>query len=725
MAQGPGIQGATDRIVRFGPFEADLAAGELRKRGRPVRIQEQPFQVLAVLLERPGEVVTREQIRERLWRDDTFVDFDQGLNTAINKLRDALQDSAGAPQYVETLPKRGYRLICPVELPPSPEAEMETPVSANKPDRRWLAALLLLGAAGLVFWLGALSSPDDTSVEAPFRRFGIDPPDSLALQMPWQQTLVLSPDGRRIAGLMGGQLWIFNFDQGEWSSVEGSNGARMSMLWSPDSGRVAFVAGNELRVVSVEAGAMRTICRLPDGSFFGGSWSPDGEIILFSSNAPPNLYEVAAAGGEPRVALTFAQIEEQIRSETERQLPANWLTYPSFLPLGNGRRVILFGVGRGSAGSSIALHDFGSGETKILAEGSSPVYSTTGHLLYLQPRIEPSRAAYDIVAQPFSLDRLQTSGSPFPVVQGGLSPTVARDGTLAYLDAPAFQLTFVDRTGAKLRDVGPVAMGYHFPALSPDGNTVAVEVQEGENQDIWTMDLGRDVRLRISDSPETEILPVWSPSGEELAFGSYRSGISKMFIGPADGSAAEREISLETQQPDRIGDWSRDGQTIVYSTLHPDTGQDIWALVRSGGDKWERQPFLITSQNERSPKLSPDGRYLAYLSDETGRFEVYLQPFPNGGRKWPISSGGGAAQIRWRRDGQELFFSEAGQMMAVSVQLIPTLKLGAPQRLFTHQLHEALDPNYDVTADGSQFLMALEATAKRKVRIIQNWQAGF
>ncbi len=721
MAQAPEILGCSERIIRFGPFEADLSAGELRKQGRLIRIQEQPFQVLTALLERPGELVTREQIRERLWPGQTFVDFDQGLNTAVNKLREALQDSAGAPQYIETLPKRGYRLVCPVEGAPIGPVAREPKAPKTQSARRWVVVAAVAPALALAFWLGRATGLIEPA-GVPFRRFAIEPPAPLGLEALHQKRLAVSPDGKQVLGAIADRVWILDFAIGQWIPVNGSSGALVA-FWSPDSRNIAFATRTELRRVAVEGGAPTTICKLPDQTFFGGSWSPDGQSILFSSRTPARLYLVSAAGGAPEEALSLAEIQEQAAlGGVDNLTPAACLYDPSFLPLSSGRGS-LFAIG--AADSFVAVHDFEKRETSILGRGYAPVYSPTRHILYLALPVDPSAGTADLWALPFALDRLQPTAPPFLVASGADSPTVAADGTLAYLDASAVQLALVDRAGAKLDSVGPLASAYFYPALSPDGRAVAVESPQSGNLDLWTLDLARGARLRMSNSPVTEILPVWSRSGDELAYGSYQRGELKMFVRSSDGALEEREIRSGMQGPERIGDWSGDGQIVVYSAFHPDTGWDLWYLIRRGPEVWEPHPFLVTSANESSPKLSSNGRYIAYLSDETGRYEAYIQPFPGAGRKWPVSSGG-AAQIRWRRDGRELFYAEAGVLTAIPVQLTPAFRLGLPQRLFASNAFELwLDPNYDISADGTRILLPEDAAPDRMVRIVQNWIAGF
>ena len=273
------------RAVKFGTFELDLAAGELRKNGSKVRLQEQPFRLLTFLVQRPGDLVSREELREKLWPADTYVDFDNSLNTAASKLREALGDSAASPRFVETLPRRGYRFIAPLErhgqvgdvassVPPT-TAEPKTPAqqvwqaSLRRARLQQLAlAAALVIAVGLVVVLWLRSPPP--AEEAPLRRFAITPPVAL------NSRPAISPDGRHIAltgGDAEGKLWVQDLDRQEPRAIEGTEGAGKP-FWSPDSDFIGFAAGRELKKISVQGGVAIRVCEMPSSGFFGGPGAP-------------------------------------------------------------------------------------------------------------------------------------------------------------------------------------------------------------------------------------------------------------------------------------------------------------------------------------------------------------------------------------------------------------------------------------------------------------------
>jgi Tol biopolymer transport system component len=278
----------------------------------------------------------------------------------------------------------------------------------------------------------------------------------------------------------------------------------------------------------------------------------------------------------------------------------------------------------------------------------------------------------------------------------------------------------------KIGSVGEPLQGFFYPALSPDGRRVAVETMENVNLDIWVYDLERGARTRLTSHPATDVVPVWSPDSERLAFSSYRPGNIDVFMAPADGSAGDKAI-VSGPTNERVSDWSSDGRRIVYSLLTADNGFDIWYAEQSGGD-WKLMPFLQTASHEYAAKLSPDGRYIAYMSDETGRDEIYVRPFPAGQTKWPISTSGGRL-VRWRRDGRELFYTHDGALFGVPVQTGPGFRPDAPSRLFSHPafVFQLLvsEPNYDVAPDGERFLIPERVGGDRKIHVVQNWLAAF
>jgi Tol biopolymer transport system component/DNA-binding winged helix-turn-helix (wHTH) protein len=716
------MSGAQARRIRFGPFEADAAAGELRKDGRLIRLQEQPFQVLLALLDRAGEVVTREELRQRLWPDDTFGDFDQGLNTAINKLREALGDSAAGPKFVETVPKRGYRFIHVLE---SETPALQPPAVRPRAPWRWVAggAALVLLAILVVSVRSRTTAPPP---QLPLRRFSIDPTVSLATRAFFDPVAAASPNGRYIAYITDenpGRICVHDLEQGVGKVFPGTEGARRP-FWSPDSEFFGFAAGGGLKTIRVRDGSTGLLCQDCGRDYFGATWSPDGQSIVFAEGAPSSLFEIPAAGGARRPLLTAEQLRYRDAAAPNPK-EIGYLAGPQFLPEEAGRRVILFAAGYVSA--TILVRDLESGREEVLWQsaggdgtGGSAVYSRSGHVLY-----RPQPGAPEIWARPFSLRTLKATGEAFQVLKGGADISVADDGTLVYVDAPSTALTWMNRKGVKISSVGEPLESFFYPALSPDGRRAAVETMENANLDIWVYDLERGARTRLTSHPATDIVPVWSPDSERIAFSSYKPGNIDVFLAPADGSAGEKAI-VSGPTNERVSDWSSDGRRIVYSLLTADNGYDIWYAEQSGAGGWNHMPFLQTPSNEYAAKLSPDGRYVAYLSNETGRDEIFVRPFPAGGRKWPISTNGGR-QVRWRRDGRELYYTYDGGLFGVPVQTAPEFRPGTASRLFSNPAFQApwLEANYDVAPDGERFLIPERMGGARKIHVVQNWFAAF
>ena len=341
---------------------------------------------------------------------------------------------------------------------------------------------------------------------------------------------------------------------------------------------------------------------------------------------------------------------------------------------------------------------------------------------------------YDLWALPFSLGSLKAVGEAFPISQNSRGPTVAADGTLVYLDSAGTgqqQLVWRDRRGQKTGDMGLVQQAIRYPTLSPDERLVAFSSQEGLNTDVWVYDINRGTRTRLNSSARVAgYAPVaWSPTGEEVAFSSSPAGNADIFLRRADGSG-DQTVPTATPHPEYLSDWSRDGKYLLYQLLDSESGGDLWYLERSeDGSGWEPHAFLQTSFQEYAPTLSPDGRFVAYVSDASGQYEVYVLPFPEGGSRTTVSNNGGR-QPRWSRDGKELFYVEGGTLVAVPVEASPKFLVGSVTRLFEHASLAAglYIAQYDVSADGERFLLAEPVGAETQepsIRIVENWFTEF
>ena len=722
-------QALSRRILRFAAFELDLAAGELRRNGRKVKLQEQPFQILAMLLERPGEVVTREEVQQRLWSGDTYVDFDRGLNTAVKRLREALGDSAGHPRFVETLPRRGYRFIAAVEgssgVVQAALAPQPTPVPPVPSEERGLrrklrfqqALLAVTAIALLALTFVHFSETPPEAPEGPLSRFAYAPPATLDTTRMLITNVAISPNASHIAYVVGqpGQraLWIQDLDQEEPRQIVAPGEATSSLFWSPDSEFIAFHSGNELKKVSVRGGPALLVCQLPSPtlSIGGGSWNQDGDRIVFvcGTASQNRLYEVSAQGGEPE--LLFEPSEDRPHD-----------VHPYLLPSEPGRPKLLYVAAKSYTDGQIEMRDLETGQREVVASGFNPVYAPTGHLVYssLDPAV--------IWAMPFSIETLQRTGEPFPIRENASNPSVARDGTLVYVEAQggSEQLVWRDRSGRKLEEViGQPQRFIGHLALSPDERRVAVRgrVAVGGTAHIYIHEVGRPLKMRLTFDSAGTLRPIWSPEGDRIAYNTR----GDVFVKPADGTG-EATALVATAAIEGVSDWSRDGEYILYHSRDDETTPfEIWYLKRKGDSGgWEPHPFSQTGSNEMVGMFSPDGRFVAYLSDETGRFEVYVQAFPAGGGKQQVSFNGGRQPL-WSKDGTELFYVQAQTLMAVEVTTKPTFSAGSTRKLFQARFTLGLGTKYDVSADGQRFVLAARVGEEVPpvIRVVQNWFAEF
>ena len=518
----------------------------------------------------------------------------------------------------------------------------------------------------------------------------------------------LSPDGRHLvfAATVEGKrtLWLRPLSLLTAQELPGTEGVTFTSFWSPDSRSLGFFAGGELRKLDLAGGAPQTLCKLPNASYsVFGTWNRDG-VILFSSGRE-GIYRVPATGGEPVLALRS--------DETARY------SSPTFLP--DGRHFLVRrSPTQGAAEVHLAALD--RQETTSLLAGNFQVSFANGHLLFAR--------AETLLAQPFDADGLKLTGEPFAVADkvNRSAFSVSDNGILVYdSNTPLTddrQLTWLDRAGKPLGKVGPPG-GYADPVLSPDGKRVAVVQNEPQSRsrDIYVIDLARGVSSRLTFDPGDDLDPVWSPDGSRIAWSAVRKGAFHIYQKLASGVGPE-EVLRKDDVFMGPGSWSADGRFLVYTRIDPKTGPDLSILPLAG----DRQPtvFLQTPFAELGGSFSPDGRWIAYISDDQGRFEVYVQPFPATGDKWQISTNGGGSPA-WRSDGKELYYvSPDRKLMAVEVKPGGGFEASAPRVLFDLAPARASGGDgYAVTPAGDRFLfvMAPEEAANLQFTVVTNWTA--
>ena len=346
--------------------------------------------------------------------------------------------------------------------------------------------------------------------------------------------------------------------------IDGTEGATHP-FWSPDSLFVGFGQGRQLKKIAVDAEVSVSICEMPGHNVYFGSWSRDGQSIVFSGGTS-EIYEVPAVGGNPERLISPNPSEGQPENDS---VDVSALVFsPHFLPTKDGARVLVFAFGYGFTNNRLMLQNLDTGQRTSLRPGDAPGYSASGHILYV--------AEGDVWALPFSLDSLQATGEAFPVARNGNHPSIANDGTLVYLDTSSLgqeRLVWVNRRKERTSDIEQLYSGIFYPALSPDGQSVAFEGVENSNADIWIHDTARTTRTKVSSHPAVDVLPVWSPSGSEIAFSSYRSGNVDIFLRRSDGSGGAKVLA-ETSQIERVSDWSQDGRYILYSLNNAENKSD-------------------------------------------------------------------------------------------------------------------------------------------------------
>lgn len=587
--------------------------------------------------------------------------------------------------------------------------DMDDPQShADRPKRTWAPWAIATAGCAAALALAFIHFRETPAQPPPARHLSFTP-EPLDAASSFARRAVISPNGKHIAYVTQRKLWIRDLDHEEARQLSWDDNA-VGPFWSPDSEFVGFAAGQDLMKISVQGGAAIRLCKL-GGSYRGGTWSLDGSSIVYSL-AGLGLLEIPAQGGTSKVVLP---------TETGSTFYA-----PQFLSSPAGQRLILLGGGFQTK-QSIELANLATGERRKLHDGAYAIYSAGGHILFQTGAMEAG-----MWALPFSLQTAKPTGEAFPLVQRGGEWSLADDGTLVYVDFPEsqnVQLIWRDRAGNKVGQIGQPQMGMRGVELSPDGDRVAVSAQEQGNHDIWIHEVASPIKTRLTFDPAQDGYPTWSPSGREIAFTG--SGNQDISIQAADRSGDPKPL-VATPALEFPNAWSPDGSTIVFTRMEPKTANDLWYIQRKpDGSFSEPVPFLQTPFIERSARISPNGRFVAYESDESGRVEVFVRPFPKGEGRSQVSANGGV-QPRWSRDGKELFYLQDDTLMATPVSIAGSFSSGVPARLFSNSTFRGFamtSSNYDVSRDGKRFVMAAPLDgAKSKppsIHIVQNWQAVF
>jgi eukaryotic-like serine/threonine-protein kinase len=574
-----------------------------------------------------------------------------------------------------------------------------------------LAALLLVAAiASLVTWNLKPAPPSK-----PVSRFAISLPPGQRLDI--GNSIVISPDGTRLVygagpGNLATQLYIRAMDTLDARPIPGTEGVG-DPFFSPDGQWLGFSNDKKLMKVSLSGGAPVILSDVSGGTW-GNSWGTES-VIAFASDGAIPIQQIPDTGGNPQPLTRLEKTEQGQR-------------WPEFLP--GGKNLVFVSLLGGSANPKLVAQSLATGQRRDLQQtGTFPRYTPSGHLVYVQ--------GTNLMAVPFDPQRLTITGPAVPVIEGvlaarpagGISQTgfgypqysFSSTGTLVYVPdsgrVPQLKLVWVDRKGAE-QPVPAPAHNYVIPRISPDGKRVAVNIEEAESQ-IWLYDLGRDTLTRLTFGGAFNIDPLWTPDGRRIVF---KGSGNRLFWQPADGSGAAEELTgSELSRNNVPGSWTPDGQVLAFMEANLNTGSDIYTL--SLNDR-KPQPFLRTPSTETAPRFSPDGRFIAYASDESSRLEIYVRPYPGPGGKWQISTEGGSEPV-WNPKGRELFFRVGNKMMAVDVTTEGTFSAGKPKVLFEapYVLTPRSFPDYDVTPDGQRFLMLKpsEQAPPTQINVVLNW----
>jgi Tol biopolymer transport system component/DNA-binding winged helix-turn-helix (wHTH) protein len=693
----------THQLYEFGGFRVDPRRRVLsRLDGEVIALKPKVFDTLLHLVEHAGELLDKSTLLAAIWPN--LIVEESNLNKNISTLRRVLGEAPEDHRFIVTEPGRGYRFVAKVSV---------TEAGSGGARRNNLHSLVTgLLAAAVVALVIVNYSSRGTSVRPPETRFQIEASRTLN-----PLNIALSPDGRQIAYVgaseFGTAIWVRHLSSLEARPLPGTEGVTETSypFWSADGRYIAFRSVLDLQYVDVASGATSTIT----GNmtlFRRGAWGPDGTILFAIADA---IHRVPASGGEP---ITVTKIDASL-GEIAHSAP--W-----FLP--DGRHFLYKATNVNRRNGAIYVGSLNPGEPRVrLLEASRAIYVEPGFLIFAREQT--------LFARAFDPVRLELKGPAVQIADGlvyrEILDTTAFDasneGTLIFRRAekegPQVPLMWVDRAGTTTAaeiSIAPVNF-----RLSPDGTRIAFA--EGDPPDIWTIDIERGSRTRLTADPQVDHNAIWSPDGSFIAFDSHRNGGRSIYEKRADGAVAER-LLLEAGAHDvKVTDWSADGRFIVFEKdACVGCGYDIWVLPMSG----DHEPFAYTNTpfDERAARLSPDGRWLAYSTSESGIYEVVVQSFPDPAQgKWQISANGGSGP-QWARDGQELYYYDVtGSIVRVQVATDAVFEVGRAVRVS----EAAAAYQWDVTADGGRLLKTAPAVmdsptapsgaGRFPITVILNW----
>ncbi len=571
----------------------------------------------------------------------------------------------------------------------------------------WTAGAVAIAVAVIAaaaFYLRRASTPAEKHAV----RFSVGPPEkgSFAVGIGATLNVSVSPDGTKLAfvataGTGGPQLWIRALDSPTAQALPGTENA-IEPFWSPDSQYVGFIASAKLKKIAVSGGPAQTLTDAQRSD--SGTWSREGVVLFTGGDGTIN--RVADSGG----AATSVTTLDASRTENSH-------LWPQFLP--DGKHFLYFSECAKTENNGIYVASLDSKERKlVLSASSNPVYVSPGYLLF--------NRLGTLMAQPFDAGRLQLTGEAIPIVEGvefnpfgSLASFAASDsGVLAYRGgggAAPLTLVWMSRNGQEQPLAAP-PHNYTIPRISPDGKRVAAGIEEGGGGQIWVYDISRDALTRLTFADSLNVDPVWTRDGKRIIF---KGKANRLFWLPADGGGAAEDLTTTELSRNNIpGSMSPDGQDLALT--QEGATRSVWILPLKGP---KPHRFDDSTTYETSPQFSPDGRWLAYSSNESGRFEIYVRPNPGPGGKWQVSTDGGT-EAMWNPKGRELFYRNGKKMMAVDYTEQPAFSASKPKMLFEGPYIPSPRSfsDYDVSPDGQRFLM-LKATEQTpgQINVVLNW----
>jgi DNA-binding winged helix-turn-helix (wHTH) protein/Tol biopolymer transport system component len=706
-------------VCRFGPFEVDFSNSKLLKSGIPIRVQDQPLLILEVLLEKPGEIVTREQLRERLWASETFVDFERSLNAAVAKLRQVLSDSAERPLYIETVARKGYRFIAPVKR----DATESVAEQIALPERRSLLwPLVLVGAvvlAGAAILLLRSAHRPGAGDELGSIHFQVVLPEGSRMAEPsFAPQMAISPDGRKIALVTlgsgsGTSLWWRPLASETLVPVAGTEGA-MLPFWSPDADEIGFFADGKLKIVKLPSGPVRLICEAP--AFFGGTWNTK-DVLLFSNGR--TLLRVGASGGAPTQVTKLDGALKEVHH-----------TWPQFLP--DQVHFLYFEENAESDKSGVFLASLDGSQPKmVLANKTRGVIGKPNQLLFVRDGT--------LFAQTLGRGYARPQGRPIALANhvnsiysyGQAAFSVSANGVVIYrsTEAETTQLVLYSRDGKRVKSFGP-AGPYTQLTMSPDENVAALNVKPPSDRieaaRIWLLRLDGEVISRLDFGGIANTDPVWSPDSRRIAFASFQTQDGKTQISQWTMGDPSPTLMLEDGNSNKPDEWSVGGFLLCRRNDRVAFSLPIQAGGRPHdlGDK----PFLKDQLH-----LSPDGKMIAYNTwaayyyiDKSSHPDVFVATFPGFGETTQVSMDGGVQPI-WGRGGRELYYLALdGSVMGVEMASKGTVEAGTPRLLFPSSIHAGQwRTQYSASADGQRFYLLEPVTPQRDtLHVITRWGSG-